>query len=68
MDCANAVRQLEPDVAWKGVRSEGGGMDVEDGSPFGGDSRMLPSAARLTSDSGYTSGPLVRGRLGPIRT
>jgi hypothetical protein len=37
MDLADAVRQLKPDVAWEGVRLEGGGVDVEDGSPFVGE-------------------------------
>ena len=34
MDFAYAVRQLKPDVAWKGVRLEGGGLNVEHGRPL----------------------------------
>jgi hypothetical protein len=59
---ADAVRQLKPGVAWKGVRLESCGMNVEDRSPLAWDPRVLPSAARLTNDSGHTRGPLVRDR------
>jgi hypothetical protein len=49
MDLADAVRQLKPDVARQGVRPEGGGVDVEDGSPFGGDSGVPPQPRELVS-------------------
>jgi hypothetical protein len=57
MDLADAVRQLKPDVTWKGVRPEGGRVDIEDGSPFAGDPVVLPSGA----DGGRSS------RVGPAR-
>jgi hypothetical protein len=60
MDLADAVRQLKPDVAWKGVRLEGGRMNVEDGGPLAWDPGVLPSAARFPNNSGNTRSQLGR--------
>jgi hypothetical protein len=62
MDLADALRQLKPDVARKGVGPEGRGVSVEDRSPFVWDPGMLASAAGPADDSGCTRALLVRGR------
>jgi hypothetical protein len=63
MDLADAVRQLKPDVTWKGVRPEGGRVDVEDGSPFAGDPVVLPSGAYPADDS-VSARSQLRRKLG----
>jgi hypothetical protein len=68
MDFADAVRQLEPHVAWQCVRTKGGGVNVEDRCPLRWDPGVLPSAARFADNSGCRDGLLVRGRHGPTRS
>ena len=47
MDFADAVGELKPDVAWKGVRPQGVRVRVEDRGPLTGDSRVLPPDSAL---------------------
>jgi hypothetical protein len=51
MHFADPVRQLKPDVAWKGVGPEGRGVTVDYRRPLVGNPGMLASASCFADDA-----------------